>query len=245
MWTAFRSEENRLGSPLDSIHGLSVHQSEPPPSHDSFVFSVDSDVKFLVSCTETLFTKLKFLVLFYCGLVQCCWTPLGKHLCCRLVQSSEMLAWHPVLCRVPPWHFGTLHQWCVNFRNDNLKQYEIEPKYEIFSKYFHDLLEISQQHLRNQIFDSVPVTVISWRICLLRRTAVNSGAPKKWKGPKRWNGQLASSCWAHADQGEFESCTWTRVYARLYIFALPSRAEPTWAGLARLDLCSCSVVFPA
>ncbi len=40
VWTALRAEENRLGLPLNPIHRLSVHQSEPPPSHDSFVLSV-------------------------------------------------------------------------------------------------------------------------------------------------------------------------------------------------------------
>ncbi len=34
-----RVEENKLGSPLDPIHGLLVHQSEPPPSHGSFVLA--------------------------------------------------------------------------------------------------------------------------------------------------------------------------------------------------------------
>ncbi len=28
---------------------------------------------------------------------------------------SEVPGWHFALCRVPPWHFRTLHQWCVKF----------------------------------------------------------------------------------------------------------------------------------
>ncbi len=66
VWTALRAEENGLGLPLDLIHGLSVHQSEPPPSHGSFVLSVDGNFKFLASCSETLLTEnLKFLVFFF------------------------------------------------------------------------------------------------------------------------------------------------------------------------------------
>ncbi len=42
VWTALWAEENRFGSPLNLIHKLLIHQSEPPPSHGSFVLSVDN-----------------------------------------------------------------------------------------------------------------------------------------------------------------------------------------------------------
>ncbi len=42
VWTALRAEENRLGSLLDTIRGLLVHQSEPQPNHSLFVLSGDS-----------------------------------------------------------------------------------------------------------------------------------------------------------------------------------------------------------
>ncbi len=100
----------------------------------------------------------------------------------------------------------------------------------MFSKYFHNLLEISQKRLWNQIFECFPETVISWRICLLPRIAVNSGAQKKWKGSKRWNGHSSSP--AHMDQGELEARTWTCIHARLHIFALPRRANLSWLGAA-------------
>ncbi len=41
VWMALQAEENRVGLPLDPIHRLSVHQSEPPPSHSLFAFSVE------------------------------------------------------------------------------------------------------------------------------------------------------------------------------------------------------------
>ncbi len=34
-----------------------------------------------------------------------------------LVQSFKVPGWYPALCRMPPRHFGTLHQWCVKFVN--------------------------------------------------------------------------------------------------------------------------------
>ncbi len=87
---------------------------------------------------------------------------------------------------------------------------------------------MSQEHLLNQIFDSFPEAVIFWHICLSSRIAVNSGAPKKVERTF----QLSSLCWAHADQGELEARTWTRIHARLYIFALPSRANLSRRGSA-------------
>ncbi len=40
VWTALQAEENRLGSSLDPIHRLSVHQNESSLSHGSFVLHV-------------------------------------------------------------------------------------------------------------------------------------------------------------------------------------------------------------
>ncbi len=45
-------------------------------------------------------------------------------------RCADVPGWHSVECRVPPWHFGTLHQWCVKFVCNIF--YPFWPPYEYF-----------------------------------------------------------------------------------------------------------------
>ncbi len=60
VWTTLRTEEKRLGSPLDPIHRLSVHQSVPPLCHGSFVLSVDGNLSFWQAVRHMLCVGRKF-----------------------------------------------------------------------------------------------------------------------------------------------------------------------------------------
>ncbi len=110
------------------------------------------------------------------------------------------------------------------------------------------MLKISQQHLRNQIFDSVSETVICWRICLLPRTAVNSGAPKKWKGPKRWNKHACQLMRIRASSRLTCGLAFVLSYTFLHFRAEPSRGNLSRLGAARpmltLRCIPCFRAFP-